>query len=246
MVKNVTGYALDKLYIGSFGSIGLITEVTFKLRPLPIEGIFLTAHFASISDGLAAMRTIAAKNLPLEMLRLFKSLTPGSACDLDLSATGTQAELLRITSDLRAAVPGSEFKDTDPERAVMSAADSSWSKGMRAYRRLEAAPLTKGATLRFGCTSSKLGAALQFIKHSSYWSVGMTDGIADLDPLTDSDAARIAAEFEKLGVNFSFENIVGVNIPNRWGTPRPEWAIMKQIKAALDPAGIMNPGRFVV
>ena len=31
-----------------------------------------------------------------------------------------------------------------------------------------------------------------------------------------------------------------------WGDPRPDWALAKRIKAALDPSGAMNPGRFMI
>ncbi|HLX62359.1 MAG TPA: FAD-binding oxidoreductase [Planctomycetota bacterium] len=248
VVKNVTGYSLDKLYIGSFGTLGLITEVTFKLRPLPAEGIFFEASFSTIAEGLSAMRAIAARNLPLEMVRVFKLRDERAMPKVVVCATGTHTELIRIENELRAAVPAVAFGDSDKEGHRSSAAQRSWVAGTRGYRRLKVFPMECGATLRFGCTSSRLDSALKVVEihQRGHWSLGTTDGVIDISPLTAPEAARISSEFEKLSVNFAWENIVGVNIPNRWGAPRPEWALMKQIKSALDPAGIMNPGRFVV
>ncbi len=53
VVKNVTGYDLTKLFIGSFGSAGVITEATFKISPHPGEGLTI---FATVPDLAAAHR----------------------------------------------------------------------------------------------------------------------------------------------------------------------------------------------
>ncbi len=51
VVKNVAGYDLAKLFIGSFGSAGIITEATFKISPHPGEGLTI---FSTVPDRVAA------------------------------------------------------------------------------------------------------------------------------------------------------------------------------------------------
>lgn len=53
VVKNVSGYDLTKLFVGSFGSAGVITEATFKVSPHPGEGLTI---FATVPDLAAAHR----------------------------------------------------------------------------------------------------------------------------------------------------------------------------------------------
>ena len=59
VVKNVAGYDIGKLFAGSYGTLGLITEATFRLHPLPESIAWITLDCPDPASAVAAVRAIA-------------------------------------------------------------------------------------------------------------------------------------------------------------------------------------------
>src|SRR5205814_1029537 len=63
VVKNVAGYDLPKLFVGSFGTLGVIVEATVKLRPLPDAERLVAVRFERLQDAGAALRNLLGSDL---------------------------------------------------------------------------------------------------------------------------------------------------------------------------------------
>ena len=82
VVKNVAGYDLAKLFIGSHGSLGVIVEATFKLRPLPEVERFIQARCESLDEARAGIESVLDSDVTpvvLDLHNLSSTLAAGGS-----------------------------------------------------------------------------------------------------------------------------------------------------------------------
>ena len=117
VVKNVTGYDLNKLYIGSLGTLAIIVELTCKLHPLPPGELTLGIGCAGEADLAPMLQTLLQLPLRLNSLELLNAAaceTLATHAALSLVETGymliarvegtpavTQSQAQRLTEALR-------------------------------------------------------------------------------------------------------------------------------------------------
>ncbi|MCL5057201.1 MAG: FAD-binding oxidoreductase [Actinobacteria bacterium] len=89
---SAAGPDLKEIILGSEGRLGIITDATVKVSPLPEKETFHTAFFPDTEQGIAAVREMARASLPLTMIRL--SLPEETTANLALAGHGRTIELL--------------------------------------------------------------------------------------------------------------------------------------------------------
>jgi glycolate oxidase FAD binding subunit len=244
VVKNVAGYDLMKLMIGSFGTLGIITEATFKVRPLPEVYAVALSYHAGLDDAFnAGFRLHDA--LPLLHLEV---LSPGARAPiarvghymLAAGVGGNRMDVDYQLEEIRKAVPGVSVAEADDAMAVYRAVRDAQLPDTAVRMQLSVLPRELPSCLG--------GTGLHFRAHAAS---GVAQVAFDGGP-DRSDAAAIAAALRQAATAGRGHARVLALDPALRGAieffDQPgagALKLMRGLKAAFDPAGVFNPGCFV-
>jgi glycolate oxidase FAD binding subunit len=260
VVKNVAGYDLPKLHIGAFGTLGIITQVTFKLRPLP-EAMALVAVGCSgerLGTLLDHLHTSKTRPVSWDLLN-----GPGVRA---LAANGPAlpvAEWVVVVGyEDNTVAAGWQVRQLMEEvatvgilgleaRAGVSVAGL-W-QGLTEFDLRPTASLTFKANLLPGAVAAfcQYCAGLpEEVLLLARAGSGIVRGHFGGD-LTPERAAVILKELQERAVAAK-GNVVLPHCPVGWkqtlpvwGVPRGDARVMRRVKETFDPRGLFNPGRFL-
>jgi len=238
VVKNVTGFDLHKLHVGAFGTLGIVTEVSFKLRPRPDVTAAFVFPCASVEEAYAlCMRVYESKLRPVALEALdgrLKHIIDGAALAI-IGVEGTRPVLDRHYRELRDMAPKLGYMEGDR-------AEPLWN----ALRKLPEA-LKDYVRLRAGAKPNELRRLLP--QAPTWISAGTGIARVDLEPAADLhfSVRRMADKAASLGGYIVAES-APLDMPNRdklpWGPA--DAPLMKNIRYMRDPKKILNPGRVTV
>jgi len=274
-VKDTAGYSLTHLFVGSQGTLGIITEATLRLRPLPGPRSTMLAFFASLEsagDAVAAMTRAGIVPVTLELLDHETIVAVDDAQNLGLERDA--AAMLLVESDAPGAAASGELDEAEVAiraagaTSIVRAADPTEADWLRQARRLALRALERQGTVRMedvGVPRARVPQLLAAIEriaaaHGVRCATFGHAGDGNLHPnlifaRDDPEAERLTQVVRDEIYRAALDLGGTVTAEHGIGAARREWlpiqrgegavAVMRSIKAALDPLGILNPGRVL-
>jgi len=276
-VKDVAGYALIPLLVGSQGTLGLVTEATLRLRAAPPPRATLLAFFPSLDAAGEAVAGIIRAGIVPVTLELMDRTTICAVDDVHrLGLDRDAAAMLLVESDLPGTAAAAEVDAAEAACTVAGAGlvvraqDATEAEWLREGRRLAYRALEEQGVARMedvGVPRSRvpeLLRAIEVIAVEHTITIGTFghagDGnlhptfILGRDESEEAAEARLHAAREDL---YAAALALGGTITGEHGigAARRDWLVrqrgepaveaMRAIKQALDPQGLLNPGRVL-
>lgn len=256
VVKNVAGYDFPKLLTGSMGTLGVIVQLTLKVRPIPEASAIVWVPLANPADlaaRLDGLNTSATRPIALDLLNAPAAHSIGQSLGLpdgpavlvvgfEDNADAVKWQVDRVREELAA-----------PEAAVVEGERTAtlWD-ALNGFQADGPGPLAFTANIR-------PAAVAGFVTEldPSRWSVQAHagNGIVRAFALGEWSLDEAARAIEPLRRRVVHEggNLILPRCPTDWkerlrvwGEPRADQFLAERVRAALDPHNAMNPGRFVV
>lgn len=253
VVKNVAGYDMCKLFVGSLGTLGIISQVTFKMTPVPeTAGTLLArgtlAQGASLIDALfASTLTPAALTVIGRHVGAAAGLPPAEV-SVAVRAEGFQETVARHLRDAQAMAGQSGMavgvlEAGQHDHLWETVRDFSTAAGLSVLFRLTVPPAAVMPVLADAHHLPE-GNTLRVVAHAGAGTVW----------LGFTDSAPVAAWFPRLvalAQQHHGHAVLAAAPPDEkrtadvWGPPPQAVGLMQELKRQFDPHGTLNPGRFV-
>jgi len=275
--KNKTGFDLIGLFVGSEGMLGIVTDITLRLLPLPPARATLSAAFASAAQAAEAVQEIfAAGFLPssvevadhftLEAARrdLGKMIVPPGSAHLLVDLDGQEQSVRSEAAAIR------ELLEKKKPNALETATGEADCEKLWALRRefsnsLRATGLTKlnqdivvprsrlVDLMEFaGTLQAKHGFPIACFGHAGDGNIHVNIMAKDYDnpeirQKVDRALDDLFAQVLAWGGVITGEHGIGLAKKRWWpeATSDVVRGVHQKLKHALDPHGILNPGKFV-
>jgi len=249
VVKNVAGYDMNKLYVGSYGTLAIMTELTFKLRPVPARSSTLAITAQSRGQLFQlARRVIDSELQPASVVLtrgLFESIGSSLPDDVLLIRFVDSEAAVTHQVDWVTKVIDENFKAT-----LLSESESGaiWSGvadfDRRAIRLRLSVPLS-AASAEF---DKALLAQADYVAAAD---IGTGIIRVEFDPAGESGVEqikRLRASAAAVNGTLTIEKAPAETrrAADAWGTVGSTAGLIRLIKARFDPNSLLNPGKFVL
>ena len=262
VVKNVAGYDFCKLLTGSLGTLGVISQVTLRLRPIPEQSVLVACAVpdsAFAEKLLAALITSQTMPTAIELLAgpawqadpALQSLGQGSPEQLYLAIglEGTEAEVEFMVRQL-----SSEWHELGLTQPLIVGESAAFWQRLIEFPAAGESPLVLKASVTPSGTTALIDAARRLdpscsiqahagngsliIKLSAFPAQGLSRAlVGGLQPA--------AAAFHGHVLVLSNSSQAEMTHQSAWGATDAPLELMSEVKRRFDPKDILNRGRFV-